>query len=259
MNDINRLPLTQMKLLIRLWNSPDKIGFAEGRAEGGSIKELGKTGFIEPAGRVGRRIRWKLVSGKVSQNDIDTMSGLAKYGSLPAEQEGLIVQLLHEARDVSVFVSENIGSKSFHYFLESFFLTLRQMGYFFTEGTSPLLPYGSGLSQEEKDVLEKITDIRDAIGHRESRKNFLNANIKIIGGMNFKNSDVEIQYGTNKIYLLGEVFSIHRKLRRLFSSVDELAFLSRGYGWTKDEKELQDAETKLKKKLKNPEALLRRT
>lgn len=247
-----------MKLLIRLWNSPDKIGFAEGRAEGGSIKELDKKGLVEPAGRVGRRIRWKLVTGKISQKDIDSMSGIVKYGSIPAEQEGLIVQLLGEAKDVAVFVSDNIGSKSFHYFLESFFLTLRQMGYFFTEGTSPLLPYGSGLSQAEKDVLEKIKDIRDAIGHRESRKNFLNAHLKLTGVMNFKNSDVEIQYGASKVYLIGEIFSIHKKLRRLFSSVDELAFLSRGYGWKKDEKELQDSENQLKEKLKNPEALLKR-
>ena len=74
--------------------------------------------------------------------------------------------------------------------------------------------------------------------------------------MNFKDSDVEIQYGSNKLYLVGEIFAIHKKLRRLFSSVDELAFLNRGYGWIQDEKELLEAETRLKEKLKNPAELL---
>lgn len=256
MNDINRLPLTQMRLLIRLWNAPDKIGFAEGRGEGGSIKELSNKGIIEPAGKVGRRIRWKLVEGKIAQSDINSMSNLMKHSSLPAEQELLIEQLLGEAKDSSVLVSQKIGSKEFHYFIQSLFLSLRQMGYFFTEASSPLLHYGSGLTLPEKDILVKIRNIRDAIGHKDSRHNFLNANIKIVGGMNFNNGDVEIQYGENKVYLVGEIFAIHKKLRRLFSSASELAFLNRGYNWKQNEKDLQIAESELKEKLKNPTALL---
>ena len=232
------------------------MGFAEGRGEGGSIKELYKKSLVEPAGRVGRRVRWKLINSKLAQRDIDLMSGLVKQDSLPAEQEGLIVELLGEAKDLSILIADNIDSKGSQYFLQSFFLVLRQLGYFFTEGSSPLLHYGSSLSEADKDILIRIKDIRDGIGHRESEKNFLTANFKITGGMNFKDGDVEIQYGRNKVYLVGEIFSIHKKMRRLFSSVDELAFLNRSYGWNRDERELREAEANLKEKLKNPQALL---
>ncbi|MBI2621182.1 MAG: hypothetical protein HYW63_00860 [Candidatus Levybacteria bacterium] len=256
MHDINRLPLSQIKLLLRFWNNPNKIGFAEGREEGGSVKELNKKGLIEPAGKIGRRVRWRLVTGKLNSRDIDVMIGLIKHSPIPAEEESLIVELIGEAKDLAILISRNIGTKGYHYFLQSFFLVLRQMGYFFTEHSSTIFHYSSALSQAEVEILEKIRDIRDAIGHRESRKNFLTANIKLVGGMFFKNNDVEIQYGRNKIYLVGEILAIHKKMRKLFSSADELAFLSRSYGWQYDEKELREAEKQLIEKLKNPKALI---
>lgn len=256
MKDINRLPLVQMKILMRLWYNPEKIGFAKGREEGGSVKELNKKDLVKPAGKVGRKIRWKLVSGKIKQKDINLMRELLKPTSLPIEQEMLIVELLGEAKELSVLISDNLRSKGSQYFLQSFFLVLRQMGYFFTEKSSLLLHYGSSLSQVDNEVLSKIKDIRDGIGHRDSSNNFLTAYFKITGGMNFKNGDVEIQYGKNKLYLVGEIFAIHKKLRRLFSSADELDFLTRGYGWQQDEKELQEAETQLIEKLKDPKTLL---
>jgi len=256
MKDINRLPLIQMKILMRLWHNPEKMGFAEGREEGGSVKELNKKGLVKPAGKVGRKIRWKLVSGKIKQKDIKLIRELLKPTSLPIEQEMLIVELLGEAKELSVLISDNIGLKGSQYFLQSFFLVLRQMGYFFTEESSLLLHYGSSLSQIDNEVLDNIKDIRDGIGHRESSKNFLTAHFKITGGMNFKNGDVEIQYGKNKLYLVGEIFAVHKKLRKLFSSTDELAFLTRGYGWKQDEKELQETEAQLINKLKDPRSLL---
>ncbi|MBI4215715.1 MAG: hypothetical protein HY602_03245 [Parcubacteria group bacterium] len=66
-----------MKILLRLWGSPDNMGFAEGRDEGGSVKELYKKGLVEPAGRVGRRIRWRLTSGKLKEEDVVSMKKLA--------------------------------------------------------------------------------------------------------------------------------------------------------------------------------------
>jgi hypothetical protein len=74
--EIERLPLVQMKILLRLWDTPDNMGFAEGRAEGGSVKELYKKGLIKPAGKVGRRIRWALVEGKLTERDIVSMKKL---------------------------------------------------------------------------------------------------------------------------------------------------------------------------------------
>lgn len=65
-----------MKILLRLWDNSEKMGFAEGRDEGGSVKELYKQGLVEPAGKVGRRIRWRLVSDKLEEEDVVSMKKL---------------------------------------------------------------------------------------------------------------------------------------------------------------------------------------
>lgn len=257
MINIDESPLSQMKIVLRLWDSPGHIGFAESRSEGGSIKDLKAKGIVNAQGKVGRRIRWKLVDGSISKLEIDRMKILVKSIPITSKDEGLVVQLLGDASDLEILISQSIGSKGSKYFLEHLFLNLRQMGYFFTEKSSPLFSHGKGLSVAELDILTKITNIRDAIGHRESEKNYLTPMMKIVGGWNFKDGDVEIQYGQNKLYLLGEVFAVHRKLRKLFSSVTELGFLSRAYGWNLDEEKLDKAEETLKDRLSDPVALLK--
>lgn len=251
-------PLSQMKIILRLWDRPGHMGFAESRSEGGSIKDLKAKGIVKAQGKVGRRIRWKLVDSEIRKQDIEKMRELVNSIPLTSKEEALIVQLLGDARDLWILLAKDIGSKGSTYFLEHLFLNLRQMGYFFTEKSSPLLMYGESLSDAELDVLTKITCIRHAIGHRESEKNYLTPMLKIVGGWNFKDGDVEIQYGQNRLYLLGEVFAIHRELRKLFSSVTELGFLTRGYGWKSDEEKLDKAKKILRDKLSDPVALMKK-
>jgi len=74
--DINRLPLVQVKILLRILDDPNHMGFAEGRDEGGSIKELNNKGLVQAAGKVGRRIRWKLVINKLKDEDIKSLRKL---------------------------------------------------------------------------------------------------------------------------------------------------------------------------------------
>lgn len=62
MNELSMLSLTQANFIIKLLNAGG-VGFAEGKIEGGAIKELSKKGWIEPFGRVRRQIRWRLVKG----------------------------------------------------------------------------------------------------------------------------------------------------------------------------------------------------
>ena len=76
MEQISRLPLTQIRILLRLHDAPGQLGFVEGREEGGSVKELNRKGYIVPAGKVGRRIRWRLVNSKIGKKDIDEMRNL---------------------------------------------------------------------------------------------------------------------------------------------------------------------------------------
>lgn len=52
------------------------MGFAEGRAEGGSIKDLHEKGFVKPFGKIDRRIRWQLERGKFEEGDFTSMEEL---------------------------------------------------------------------------------------------------------------------------------------------------------------------------------------
>jgi hypothetical protein len=87
MLDLKRYPLAQLKILLRLSESPDRMGFVFGRSEGGSVKELLKNGLIEPAGKVDRRIRWHLVDGTLEGNDIISIKKLLGMGNSDYELE----------------------------------------------------------------------------------------------------------------------------------------------------------------------------
>ena len=76
--DPTRMPLNQSKLLIKFWDYPNKTGFAEGKSEGGSIKELLAKGYVTPAGRVGRRIRWRINENLISQKDINILREIVR-------------------------------------------------------------------------------------------------------------------------------------------------------------------------------------
>ncbi len=172
------------------------------------------------------------------------------------KDEGVIMQLLSEALDLIVITSERISKKECHYFLEHLILSLRQMGYYFTQTDSPLYSQNTSLTEYDKDVIKKIKNIRDAICHRESEENFVTPVIKLVGVFNFKDNDVEVQYGTTKIFLVRDILSIHHKFRELFSNIEGLEFLARNPIWDMDEERLKKAEDILIEKLKDPVKLL---
>ena len=60
----------------------------------------------------------------------------------------------------------------------------------------------------------------------------------ISGALIFKNEDVEIQYGPNKLFLVKEVVPIYKKLRELFSQATELSRLPQHPHWKHQEQEL---------------------
>lgn len=77
MNDFSLWPLGQIRLLLKIVESPDYLTLAMGKSEGGSSKELKKKGYIIPYGRVGRSIRWKL-NKPVSQKEILELKEMVK-------------------------------------------------------------------------------------------------------------------------------------------------------------------------------------
>ena len=174
---------------------------------------------------------------------------MATLRQLDTEKEALVVQLLGEAIDLIELIADSFPQKGTGYFMESLFLSLRQMGYFFTERSSPLKSQFGALSAQEVDVAERIKTIRDAIGHRESDKNFAKPRLKIVGGMIFKNGDVELQYGKTSLFLLRDVISNYRRYRGLFRAAPELANLSLHPMWEMGEIRLAEANKILSEKL----------
>ena len=185
-----------------------------------------------------------------------------KKNYFTAKVEALVVQLLGEAVDLLDLIALRTGQRECHYLLDSLFLILREMGYFFTYKTSPLFTRKGfltvqHLTAQQKRITERIKNIRDAIGHRGSEVNFLRPRLKVVGAMNFKNGDVEIQYGRIRIFLIRDVLSIHRRYRELFSNSKKLTFLSRHPAWAIEERKLSDAENLLAKKLADPRELMK--
>ena len=178
--------------------------------------------------------------------------------SLPLEHETMIVQLLGEAEDLIELVAKHFPNKESHYLLQSLFLVLRQMGYYFTEDSSPLLTYESELTSSEKATIKAIVNIRHAVGHRESKRNFLSRHIKLVGGYNFQDGDVVVQYGKLKLRLVSDILQVHERMRTILAEVPELDFLKRGPLWNLETNHLEKMKVELSEKLQNPEALLNR-
>ena len=66
--------------------------------------------------------------------------------------------------------------------------------------------------------MTKVCDIRNAICHRTSEKSLLNPTIRLIGAFNFKDNDIEIQYGQIKLWFIKDVIHLYRGLKKYFCS-----------------------------------------
>ena len=171
--------------------------------------------------------------------------------------EGLIKQLLWEACDLTEIISEQFYNKASRYLLESLFLVLREMSYFLTERNPPLISPNTKLTNEDLIIIKNIIYTRDAVGHRYLDTNLLNSQIKLVAGFNFKDKDVEIQYGIIRLYLLKDICHIHKKIRKILSEIPELDRLSKHPMWWIEEKKILEAENILINKLSNPSELLK--
>jgi hypothetical protein len=74
-DELRKLPLGQMGLIVKLYNSPKKRAFVEGKSQGTYIKQLSEKGWVIPAGTIKRRVRWELKK-EFSQSEIELMKDL---------------------------------------------------------------------------------------------------------------------------------------------------------------------------------------
>ncbi len=88
--ELKKLPLGQAKFLLKLIKN-EGICFAESKSEGGSAKELLRKKWIEPLGKISRRIRWRLIKD-FSRKKISALLDIV----FPNAREGVIRAALEQ-------------------------------------------------------------------------------------------------------------------------------------------------------------------
>jgi hypothetical protein len=76
--NISLMSLKQIALLLKIWDSPNHMTIAIGKAEGAVVKNLFRKGYIRPTGRIGRTIRWAINENQFTENDFALMRELIK-------------------------------------------------------------------------------------------------------------------------------------------------------------------------------------
>lgn len=116
------------------------------------------------------------------------------------KDEGSIMLTLSSCLDILDLIAKSSFNKGISYFFESLFVRLRHLSYYLSQKSSPLIQYKDKLNKNDLLIIDKIIDIRIASAHPEAEQHWINDYIMISGGMNFKEKDVEIQYGSNKLF-----------------------------------------------------------
>jgi len=173
------------------------------------------------------------------------------------KNEILIVTALSSCLDILGLATEFQFSKGTNYLFESLFIRLRHLAYYFIGETSPLIQYKDMFNEQELAIMDKLVDIRIASAHPEANQHWLNEHIMISGGMNFKDGDVEIQYGSNKLFLIRDILFIYKRMRDVFARAPELPHLAKHPVWELKTQEFIDIRQKLTDLLKKPEKLLK--
>jgi len=72
------MPLSQLRLLLKIWDSPNRRTTVSGKSEGAIVKALYKKNLVRPSGKVGRIIRWAINENLFTDSDIALMRELVK-------------------------------------------------------------------------------------------------------------------------------------------------------------------------------------
>jgi hypothetical protein len=76
-DDIRLFPISHLKFINKLL-STNGVGYAETSGEGSAAKELHRKGIIEPFGRGGRSIRWRIMR-VFTNGDISLIEGIVSH------------------------------------------------------------------------------------------------------------------------------------------------------------------------------------
>ena len=157
--------------------------------------------------------------------------------------EGMIVSALSQCLDLIILISENPIRKETHIFVEHLALSLRELSFYVNKY------FGKNLDKKTLASINSVKNIRDAICHRSSPQNLLNPHLYLSGGLNFKNDDVEVQYGKTKIFLKEGMVGLYLQFRKTITDSKHFAYMRRHPSWNIKERRLEEVNKKLAKAL----------
>lgn len=153
--------------------------------------------------------------------------------SIPPKHEGMIVTGLSQSMDMITFLAEDLLDKKSHIFVEHLALSLRELSYYVEKY------FSDKLTDQHRLQMKGVKNIRDAICHRSSPQNLLNPHLYLSGGFNFKDDDIEVQYGKTKVMLKSGLVELFLEFRRIISDSNQFAFIERHPSWNIEEQKLE--------------------
>ena len=159
--------------------------------------------------------------------------------NISAIHEGMIVSSLSQCLDLIVLISEDPVRKETHIFVEHLVLSLRELSFYVNKY------FGKNLDKKTLAYMDSVKDIRDAICHRSSPQNLLNPHLYLSGGFNFKNDDVEVQYGKIKIFLKEGMVGLYLLFRKTITDSKHFAHMKKHPSWNIEERRLEEVNKKL--------------
>jgi hypothetical protein len=175
---------------------------------------------------------------------------------LDSKNKGFINVAFSQCVNLISLLDKHIPNREFDFLLVCFFIYFRQLAYYFSSDSSPLVNHKDKFTPKEQNILEEMINLRDASGHLNSDLNWLSYNIMLIGGKNFKDNDVEIQFGKTKLLLLKEIIPLFKKIINILSNIPELSHFSRNPILNIYKQEIEISEKSLSEKLKDARKLL---
>lgn len=163
--------------------------------------------------------------------------------NISAIHEGMIVSALSQCLDLIILISKNPIKKETHIFVEHLVLSLRELSFYVKKY------FGNNLDKETLVYMDSVKNIRDAICHRSSPQNLLSPDLHISGAFNFKDNDIEVQYGRTKIFLKEGMIGLYLQFRKTITDSKHFAFMKRHPSWNIGERRLEEVNKKLTKVL----------
>lgn len=163
--------------------------------------------------------------------------------NIPAIHEGMIVSGMSRCLDLIVLISGDPIKKETHIFVEQLSLSLRELSFYVDKY------FRKNLDGKSLVSMASVKNIRDAICHRSSPQNLLSPNLHISGGFNFKNNDIEVQYGKTKIFLREGMLRLYLKFRKTIADSKHFAYMKKHPSWNIEQQKLEEVNKKLAKTL----------